>query len=92
MARRTAPQGSWLVAALMIAGVLALLWWISARRAETPAPPSTVPGARMLKEAPPAGGDPGAGATGDPGAGATGDEITPPEKRELERVLRDHGK
>ena len=57
MARRGARQGSWLFGAMMIAGVLALLWWISARRAETPAPPNTVPGARMLKEAPPQTGD-----------------------------------
>jgi hypothetical protein len=82
MARRGTRQGSWLFAAMMIAGVLALLWWISARRAETPAPPSSVPGARILKEAPPQ--------TGDSRADG-GDEITPPEKRELERVLRERG-
>jgi hypothetical protein len=84
MARRTAARGSgsWLFAAMMIAGVLVLLWWISARRAETPAPPSTVPGARILKEAPPEAGDSRA---------AGSEEITPPEKRELERVLRERG-
>ena len=83
MARRSARQGSWLVAALMIAGILALLWWISARRAETPAPPSSVPGARVLKEAPPA--------SGDAGAAGGNEEITAPEKRELDRVLRERG-
>ncbi len=82
MARRGARQGSWIFAAMMIAGVLALLWWISARRAETPAPPSSVPGARILKEAPPE--------TSDSHA-AGGEEITPPEKQELERVLRERG-
>ncbi len=82
MARRGARQGSWLFAAMMIAGVLVLLWWVSARRAETPAPPSSIPGARVLKEAPPQ--------TGDSHA-AGGEEITPPEKAELDRVLREHG-
>lgn len=81
--RRAGGQGWWIVA-LLVAAALAL-WWMRARRAEAPAPPPSVPGARALHEGPP-------GTTVDdaePHAG--GEEITPPEKQELERVLRDRG-
>ncbi len=37
---------------LLIVGVAALWWYLSARRAEAPSPPPTVPGARALREAP----------------------------------------
>lgn len=81
MARRvTRGGGGWWVVAMLIGGALALAWWMSARRAEAPAPPSSIPGARTLKEAP------GGGATA-----PAGEEITPPEKQELDRVLREHG-
>ncbi|MBI3768633.1 MAG: hypothetical protein HY271_09085 [Deltaproteobacteria bacterium] len=84
MARRGAGRGSggWWVVAMLSAGALALWWWMSARRVEAPAPPSSVPGARSLQGAPPA---------SDGSRGEEGEEITPPEKDELERVLREHG-
>ena len=49
VARRRAGGGgtAWLALAAVIAVALAV-WWLSARRAEAPAPPATAPGARML--------------------------------------------
>ncbi len=84
MAQRAAGRGSggWWVVAMLIAGALAVGWWMSARRAEAPSPPSSVAGARVLNEAP------GTAAGSPP---AAGEEITPPEKQELERVLRERG-
>lgn len=83
MARRATGRGGggwWMVALLIACAFLA--WWVSARRAEAPGPPSSVPGARMLGEAPPVAGEAPAG---------DGEEITQPEKHELERVLRERG-
>jgi hypothetical protein len=74
--------GGWWILAVLLAAVL-VLWWMSARRAEAPGPPASVAGARALRAAP----RPGES----PAGGADGEEITPPEKRELERVLRERG-
>ena len=62
-----------MVAVLVVAALA--LWWLSARRAEAPSPPTSVPGGRVL---------------GAPPAGAA-DEMTDPERDELQRVLREHG-
>ncbi len=69
---------------LLIAAALAV--WLRARRAETPGLPTISTGARALEA--------GRGQPEQPGTGAGGgspEEITPPEKQELDRVLREHG-
>jgi len=55
------------------------LWWLRAQRVEAPAPPAITTGQPGMKAAP-----------GAP-VGSDADEITQPEKRELDRVLREHG-
>jgi len=49
MARRRAggSGAAWLAVAVVLAIAL-VVWWLSARRAEAPAPPPTAPGARVL--------------------------------------------
>ena len=63
---------------VLVAAALAL--WMRARRVEAPAPPTISTGSKVLEAAPP-----GEGA--EPGGDT--DEITPPEKQELDRVLRE---
>lgn len=68
-------------------------WWLRARRVEAPAPPAFTTGQPGMQAAPGGAGAPG-GAAAAGGAGAAGgdaDEITQPEKRELDRVLRERG-
>lgn len=88
MARRSGGRGrtggGWGLVALLVAGALAL-WWLSARRAEAPSPPPNIPGARAIREAAPAAG------RVDQAEPHGAEEITPPEKQELERVLRERG-
>lgn len=55
------------------------LWWLRARRVEAPAPPAITTGQPGMQAAP-----------GFPPGGSDADEITQPEKRELDRVLREH--
>ena len=66
----------------MLVAIALAAWWMRTRRAEAPAPPASVPGARSLGEAP---------AAGEARPGGAHEEITPPEKEELERVLRERG-
>jgi hypothetical protein len=49
---RTRGRGAWWTAALLVLGAVALVWWLAAKRAEAPAPPPSVPGARALGEPP----------------------------------------
>lgn len=72
----------WAVAALVV-GVVALLWWLSARRAEAPGLPASQPGARALSESPEAHPP---DAHGDDHEDVTGDE-----KAALERIIREGG-
>ena len=83
MARRAQRRGGggwWLM--LVLVAIALAAWWMHTRRAEAPAPPASVPGARSLGEAP---------AAPDARQGGAHEEITPPEKAELERVLRERG-
>ena len=66
-------------------GVAALVWWLSARRAEAPGLPASQPGARALSESPESH-PPGASDHGDDHEDVTGDE-----KAELERIIREGG-
>lgn len=71
-------MAAWWAAAVLVAGVLVLLWWMSARRAEAPGLPASQPGARAL--------------SAPPGADEHGhDEITGEEKADLERIIRERG-
>jgi hypothetical protein len=80
MARRAARRGggSWWVVVALVAIALAF-WWLRARRVEAPAPPAITTGQPGLQAAP-----------GSAAGGGDADEITQPEKRELDRVLREH--
>jgi hypothetical protein len=66
-----------------LVAIAVAFWWLRARRVEAPAPPAITTGAPSLKAAP--------GAPGAPGEapGSDADEITPPERQELDRVLRE---
>ena len=65
---------------VLVAAALTL-WWMRARRVEAPAPPAITTGGKVVEQAPP-------GQRGDEDGDA--EEITPPEKQELDRVLREH--
>ncbi len=82
MAKRARKGGGttwWAVAALVV-GVAALVWWLSARRAEAPGLPASQPGARALS-APPDAHDHDAGH----------EDVTGDEKAALERIIREGG-
>ena len=65
---------------VLVAAALAL-WWLRGRRVEVPvAPPAITTGDRVLAEPSPGQRDV---------QGDDAEEITPPEKQELDRVLRD---
>lgn len=87
MARRARKGGGrtwWAVAALVV-GALALVWWLSARRAEAPGLPASQPGARALSESP---------ESRPPGASDHGhdhEDVTGDEKAALERIIREGG-
>ncbi len=52
-ARRRRQRGAQWVTVVALAAIAAFtLWWLSARRAEAPAPPASVPGARVIGEPP----------------------------------------
>jgi len=77
---RNGGAGMWWTIATVVAFVVLLVWWLSARRAEAPGLPASQPGARALSEA--------------PGSGAHDDvrgEITDDERRDLDRILRERG-
>lgn len=76
-ARKGGGQSWWAIAALVVAAGV-LVWWLSARRAEAPALPASLPGARALSEPPDA-------------PGHAHDEITGEEKADLQRIIRDRG-
>jgi hypothetical protein len=63
-----------------LVAIAVAFWWLRARRVEAPAPPAITTGAPSLKAAP--------GAPGE-APGSDADEITPPERQELDRVLRE---
>jgi hypothetical protein len=51
--RRRRQRGAQWAAIVALAAIAAFtLWYLSARRAEAPAPPASVPGARVLGEPP----------------------------------------
>ena len=81
MAKRTPKRrgASWWAIGLVIAAAALLVVWFRANRAEAPGLPASQPGARALSEAPPDGHDHGPG------------EITPDEKADLERIIRERG-
>lgn len=74
----------WAVAALVV-GVVALAWWLGARRAEAPGLPASQPGARALSESPA-----GQAADTDHDDHAHG-EVTGEEKAALDRIIREGG-
>lgn len=81
MAKRARKRGAattWWTVGVLVALALLLVWWLSARRAEAPGLPASIPGARALSELPEE-------------HGGAHDEITDDEKQGLEKVLRDHG-
>ena len=76
MARRARASGtSWWAIATLVAVVALALWWLSARRAEAPAPPPMQTGEPVLQQPPVAGHD----------------EITSDEKAELQRIIQQRG-
>jgi hypothetical protein len=81
MATRRAKHGraGWWPIALLIVAAALVVWWFRANRAEAPGLPASQPGARSLSEAPPDAHDHDHG------------EITPDEKADLERILRERG-
>ena len=81
MARRTrkSEMSTWWAIAALVAATGFLVWWLSARRAETPGLPASQPGARALSQEPPSGNAPGH------------DEITNDEKADLQRIIRERG-
>jgi hypothetical protein len=87
MARRRARRGTagaWIGTALIVLAAGALgWWWFSTRRAEAPAPPATIPGARALRNPPEVG-----AITRPEGAG---EDISGDDKQALDRVLRERG-
>lgn len=82
MARRARKGGvaTWWAVAALVVGVGALVWWLSARRAEAPGLPASQPGARALSE------PPDAHDHDDDHEDVTGDE-----KAALERIIREGG-
>jgi hypothetical protein len=75
MAKRARQGGmTWGTIALIVVGLAFLAWWLSARRAETPGLPASIPGARALSEAP---------------DGHPQEEITGDEKADLQRVIQE---
>ncbi|MEO6028876.1 MAG: hypothetical protein ABIR79_18590 [Candidatus Binatia bacterium] len=84
MAKRARKRGAattwWTVGALVAVAVL-LAWWLSARRAEAPGLPASIPGARALSESPD---------EHEAAHDGAHDEITDDEKQGLEKVLREH--
>jgi len=87
MARRARKGGGrtwWTIAALVV-GALALVWWLSARRAEAPGLPASQPGARALSESP---------ESRPPDASDHDhdhEDVTGDEKAVLERIIREGG-
>ena len=82
MAKRARKRrvSTWWAVAALVAGIAALLWWLSARRAEAPGLPASQPGARALSN------PPAAHVDGDEHEDVTGDE-----KAALERIIREGG-
>ena len=80
MAKRARKGGvmPWWGAVMLVAGVAFLVWWLGARRAETPGLPASQPGARALSEAP------------DARDGAH-EDVTGEEKAALDRIIREGG-
>lgn len=79
MARRRAKRGrasGWAIAAAIAAAAL-VAWWFRADRVEAPGPPPHQPGAATLSEG--------------HGHGHGHGEITPDEKADLERIIRERG-
>ena len=66
--------------AVALVAIAFALWWLRARRVEAPAPPAITTGQPAMQAAP-----------GSAAGGSDADEITQPEKRELDRVLRERG-
>jgi len=83
MARRRRQRGGevWWAAILLVLAAVALWWWLGTRRAEAPAPPATLPGARALAN-PPGAASPAARAP---------EHISGEEREELQRILRERG-
>ena len=81
MARRARKSGvtPWWAALMLVAGVALLVWWLGARRAETPGLPASQPGARALSAEPPGTAD------------HAHDEVTGDEKAALDRIIRERG-
>ena len=50
-ARKSQTSNAWMIALTVIAALF-LVWWLSARRAETPGLPASQPGARALSAPP----------------------------------------
>jgi hypothetical protein len=76
-ARKSQTSNAWMIA-LTVLAALFLVWWLSARRAETPGLPASQPGARALS-APPDSPE------------HAHDEITGEEKADLERIIHNGG-
>jgi len=76
-ARKSQTANAWMIA-LTVLLALFLVWWLSARRAETPGLPASQPGARALSA------EPGS-------AEHAHDEITGEEKADLERIIQERG-
>ena len=77
---RKGGVGAWWAGAALVVGLLALVWWLSARRAEAPGLPASLPGARALTESP------DSHDHADDHEDVTGDE-----KAALERIIREGG-
>lgn len=83
-ARKGGVRSWWAVAALVVVGI-ALVWWLSARRAEAPGLPASQPGARALSESPEANAPDTHDHAGDH------EDVTGDEKAALERIIREGG-
>ena len=73
---RKGGTGTWWAIAMIVAAAALLLWWLSARRAEAPGLPASIPGARALSKAPDA-------------HDGEHDEITGDEKEDLQRIIQE---
>jgi hypothetical protein len=82
---RKGGMATWWAVAALVVGTLALVWWLSARRAEAPGLPASQPGARALSESPQA------NAPDTHGHGDDHEDVTGDEKAALERIIREGG-